>query len=149
MRRIMYLGMLSAGLMLAGCQSTTQNANADKNNSQSVHADAQRIKSHLRFLSDDLLEGRDTGARGHEIASLYIASELEGYGLTPAGDNGSFLQRAPFRQASLDQASPSFVLETAKGTVGLAYPKQYITSASPVSEPVSYTHLTLPTKRIV
>ena len=32
--------------------------------------DTQRIKSHLFFLADDLLEGRDTGSRGHEIAAL-------------------------------------------------------------------------------
>ncbi|WP_339900679.1 M28 family metallopeptidase [Paraglaciecola polaris] len=134
MRQIMYLGMLSAGLMLAGCQSANQNALQDPPAKQNIHADAERIKSHLRFLSDDLLEGRDTGSRGHEIASLYIASELEGYGLKPAGDDGGFLQRAPFRQASLEQSSPSLVLETAKGKVDLAYPKQYITSASPVSE---------------
>ncbi|MBN1938423.1 MAG: hypothetical protein JW843_02485, partial [Candidatus Aminicenantes bacterium] len=29
------------------------------------------IEAHIRFLSDDLLEGRLTGTRGVEIAALY------------------------------------------------------------------------------
>ena len=32
-------------------------------------AAANRVESHVRFLADDLLEGRDTGSRGHEIAA--------------------------------------------------------------------------------
>ena len=60
----------------------------------------------MSFLADDLLEGRDTGSRGHEIASLYIANEFKKYGLTPAGDNNSFMQRVGFRKGLLDTNSP-------------------------------------------
>jgi hypothetical protein len=54
---------------------------------------ADAIKSHMRFLSDDLLEGRAPGTRGDELATLYIASQLESYGLEPAGDDGTYFQR--------------------------------------------------------
>jgi Zn-dependent M28 family amino/carboxypeptidase len=50
------------------------------------------LKGHIRFLSDDLLEGRGTGARGGEIAAKYIAAQLEELGAKGAGDNGSFFQ---------------------------------------------------------
>src|SRR5690349_15515439 len=30
---------------------------------------ADRIKAHITFLADDLLEGREAGTRGHEIAA--------------------------------------------------------------------------------
>src|SRR5689334_18489713 len=50
------------------------------------------LKAHIRFLSDDLLEGRGTGARGGEIAAKYIASQLEAIGAKGAGENGSFFQ---------------------------------------------------------
>jgi Zn-dependent M28 family amino/carboxypeptidase len=50
------------------------------------------LKAHIRFLSDDLLEGRGTGARGGEIAAKYIAAELEALGAKGAGANGSFFQ---------------------------------------------------------
>jgi Zn-dependent M28 family amino/carboxypeptidase len=54
--------------------------------------DSERIRAHVRFLADDLLEGRGTGARGGDIAALYIASQFALDGLKPAGDNGTFFQ---------------------------------------------------------
>ena len=58
--------------------------------------DAQRIRAQVRFLSDDLLEGRGTGARGGDIAAKYIATQFALDGLQPAGDNGSYLQKVEF-----------------------------------------------------
>jgi Zn-dependent M28 family amino/carboxypeptidase len=55
----------------------------------------ERIRAHVRFLSHDLLEGRGTGQRGGEIAAEYIATQFALYGLKPAGDNGSYLQKVP------------------------------------------------------
>src|SRR5688572_32015019 len=57
--------------------------------------DAHRIREHVRFLSLDLLEGRGTGQRGGDIAAEYIAAQFALYGLKPAGDGGSFLQKVP------------------------------------------------------
>jgi Zn-dependent M28 family amino/carboxypeptidase len=54
-----------------------------------------RIRWHVRFLSHDLLEGRGTGQRGGEIAAEYIATQFAEYGLRPAGDNGSYMQKVP------------------------------------------------------
>ena len=51
-----------------------------------------KLKAHIKFLSDDLLEGRGTGARGGEIAAKYIAAQLEAVGAKGAGENGSFFQ---------------------------------------------------------
>jgi Zn-dependent M28 family amino/carboxypeptidase len=50
------------------------------------------LKAHIRFLSDNLLEGRGTGARGGELAAKYIAAQLEKIGAKGAGENGSFFQ---------------------------------------------------------
>ncbi|HXI47428.1 MAG TPA: M28 family peptidase [Steroidobacteraceae bacterium] len=58
--------------------------------------DAHRIAEHVRFLANDLLEGRGTGTRGGDIAANYIASQFALYGLKPAGDNGSYLQKVEF-----------------------------------------------------
>jgi Zn-dependent M28 family amino/carboxypeptidase len=57
--------------------------------------DPQRIREHVRFLSHDLLEGRGTGQRGGDIAAEYIATQFALYGLKPAGEGGSFLQKVP------------------------------------------------------
>ena len=58
--------------------------------------DPERIRAHVRFLSDDLLEGRGTGARGGDIAAKYIATQFALDGLKPAGDEGGYLQRVEF-----------------------------------------------------
>jgi Zn-dependent M28 family amino/carboxypeptidase len=50
------------------------------------------LKAHIKFLADDLLEGRGTGARGGELAAKYIAAEMEQLGLKGAGADGSFFQ---------------------------------------------------------
>ena len=55
----------------------------------------EHIRWHVRFLAHDLLEGRGTGQRGGDIAAEYIATQFAEYGLKPAGDNGSYLQKVP------------------------------------------------------
>src|ERR1700686_1280165 len=60
------------------------------------------FRAHMAFLADDLLEGRGTGARGHEIAARYVAAQFEGIGLKPAGQDGAYFQRVPFRQLKVE-----------------------------------------------
>jgi len=55
----------------------------------------ERIRAHVHFLSHDLLEGRGTGQRGGDIAGEYIATQFSIYGLKPAGDNGTYMQKVP------------------------------------------------------
>jgi hypothetical protein len=55
----------------------------------------EHIRWHVRYLSHALLEGRGTGQRGGDIAGEYIATQFAEFGLKPAGDNGSYLQKVP------------------------------------------------------
>ncbi len=55
----------------------------------------ENIRAHVRFLSHDLLEGRGTGQRGGDIAAQYIGTQFALYGLKPAGDNGTYMQKVP------------------------------------------------------
>jgi len=55
------------------------------------NADRNRIEGDLRFLADDLLEGRGTPSRGLDVAALYLANQLRAAGWKPAV-NGSYLQ---------------------------------------------------------
>ncbi len=50
------------------------------------------LREHIKFLSHDLLEGRDTGSRGEKIAGEYMAAQFAMNGVKPAGDNGTFFQ---------------------------------------------------------
>jgi hypothetical protein len=67
---------------------------------QSGDAAAQRVRADVEFLASDLLEGRDTGSRGYDIAAAYVASQFRAIGLEPGGTGGSWYQQVPFRRAS-------------------------------------------------
>lgn len=68
------------------------------------------IEAHVRFLADDLLEGREAGTRGYDIAALYAAAQFGALGLTPAGDDGGWYQRVPLLKGTR-------VLEGARATL--------------------------------
>ena len=53
------------------------------------------LRGHIRFLADDLLEGRGPGSRGDELTRLYIATQLQSLGYTPAAADGSWVQPVP------------------------------------------------------
>jgi hypothetical protein len=72
-------------------------------------ADGRRWWSHVAFLADDALEGRDTGSPGHRKAAEYVAREFEKLGLRPAGTEG-FLQPVEFRSRTIDEAHSRLAL---------------------------------------
>ncbi len=49
------------------------------------------LRAHVKFLADDLLEGRGPGGRGGMLAAKYIAAQFEALGLEPAADH-NYLQ---------------------------------------------------------
>jgi Zn-dependent M28 family amino/carboxypeptidase len=77
--------------------------------------DAERIRAHVIFLSHDLLEGRGTGQRGGDIAAQYIATQFALYGLKPAGDNGTYMQKVPMVGVTRT-AETTFSLAPASGS---------------------------------
>jgi Zn-dependent M28 family amino/carboxypeptidase len=90
--------------------------------------DPERIRAHVKFLADDLLEGRGTGTRGGDIAANYIATQFALYGLKPAGDNGTYLQKVAFTGV-LTQPGSSMSLVPSKGTtIDLKLSDDYVTS---------------------
>jgi hypothetical protein len=83
------------------------------------------LAAHVRFLSDRLLEGRETGTRGAELAAKYVAAEFEQLGLAPLGPDRSFLLPVELRR-SIAVAESSTVALTIGGhtetlTPGLDY----------------------------
>jgi Peptidase family M28 len=52
------------------------------------------VRAQMSFLASDALQGRGSGTREEWIAASYIGSQLEQYGIEPAGDDGTYLQRA-------------------------------------------------------
>ena len=54
-----------------------------------------KIRAHVAFLASDLLEGREAGSKGYDIAANYVASQFAQVGLKPAGDDGTWFQTVP------------------------------------------------------
>src|SRR5690348_4544265 len=50
------------------------------------------MDAHLKYLADDLLEGRAPATRGGALAAKYIAAQFEALGLEPAANDGSYFQ---------------------------------------------------------
>lgn len=114
---------LAAAVTLLACSKPASELSQPK-------ANHLLIESHLSFLADDLLEGRDTGSRGHEIASLYIAKQLQGLGLTGGAADGSFYQQVPMRKAALVPGSAKLSFQFADQALDLSYPQQFFTGPS-------------------
>jgi hypothetical protein len=93
----------------------------------------EAIAAHMRFLSDDLLEGRLTGSRGHEIAVQYVATELEAMGLKPAGANGTWFQSVPLRKVDLVAEQSSFELLRDGKSHTLVFGQDYLMDGNPLA----------------
>jgi Zn-dependent M28 family amino/carboxypeptidase len=125
----MKIKFIIAGLLIgaaAGCASTPTPVSSEMVNV----ASAQAIEAHMQFLAADALAGRETGSKEHEIAALYIATQLQALGLLPAGDNDSYFQRVPIRTARLAQDSARFMLHVDGKSTALSYPKAFFTGPS-------------------
>ena len=100
-----FIGFLGLG-PLAAHAAPARPAPAPAQSSEKVRELAAAAKpnegalaAHIRFLADDLLEGRAPAARGDELAMRYVAAAFERLGLKPYGDgtgaDRGYVQRFP------------------------------------------------------
>ena len=64
--------------------------------STSAAASAASLRRTVEFLASEELAGRMTGSEGSRLAADYLASQLQGAGLQPGGDKGTFFQEFEF-----------------------------------------------------
>src|SRR5438067_6376243 len=88
--------------------------------------DPERIRAHVRFLSHDLLEGRGTGQRGGDIAAEYIATQFALYGLKPAGENATYMQKVPMVGITLAQETTFSLVSANRGAQDLKQLTDYV-----------------------
>lgn len=68
---------------------------------------AENLKRDLDYLSSDELQGRNTPSPGYDRAGAYIVARLEKAGLSPAGDNGTYLQHYTMRESQVETEAAS------------------------------------------
>jgi hypothetical protein len=125
------LHRILAPLLLLGPAATAAQDGMDAA-LQSVRAEA--IRAHMAFLADDLLEGRETGTRGHQLAANYVATQLDLLGLNPAGDDGGFLQWMPLRRTQQIEAACRFTLVGESEAQELVFAQHYLMTGDALRE---------------
>lgn len=122
------------GLVLAACAGgpAVVPASAERAAAESSAVDVagqtitpRDMEAHIAYLASDELRGRDTPSPGLEKAAAYIAGEFEAFGLEPAGEHGSFLQRYPYGIRGLDTTATRLVVRGPEGRKTLAYGADY------------------------
>ncbi|HSB64116.1 MAG TPA: M28 family peptidase [Thermoanaerobaculia bacterium] len=114
--------LLSGFLALAAFTIVAQDAlvsPAQESAGSAITADL--LRSHMRFLSSDLLEGRGPATRGDQLAEAYIRAQLEGLGLAPGAPGGGWIQRVPLvgiRRTSSEPATFKSGRGTLSGVLG-------------------------------
>lgn len=88
-----------------------------------------RFRSHVRFLGDDLLEGRAAGTRGYDLSAAWLAARFEALELDPAGDEGSWFQHVPFVRSTLESAA--MILHERSGDRALALYSDFVVQPDP------------------
>jgi Zn-dependent M28 family amino/carboxypeptidase len=96
-----------------------------------------QLRGHIRFLADDLLEGRGPGTRGDELAQRYIAAQFESLGLAPSAPAGGWYQAVPL--LGVRSAPPETItLSHAQQTLQLRRMQDFVFSSGRPAEHVGF-----------
>jgi hypothetical protein len=122
MRTAGFLTVLSLLFTASSCTSAPGATLAPPANDPAVGAEsitADDMHGRIYFLASDALLGRDTPSPGLESAAAYLVGEYRRMGLEPAGENGTFYQRYPFRprgNPAVEVSYPPNVVAVVRGS---------------------------------
>jgi len=104
------------GIRLRAILAITFGLSAQAGIAEGLGVSGAAIKAHTAFLASDLLEGREAGTRGYDIAAEYVATQFALYGLKPAPGSTGYFQNVPLRRRSLQPDGVRFEMRTKNGT---------------------------------
>jgi len=123
-RRVLVFASL---LAIVACESATD-ADAGPNMADDVPAlDRAVIAQHMRTLSSDEFLGRGPGQEGGDIASDYLASRYEEYGLE--APDGSYFQTVPMVGTTTNPATVSLSFSGPNASVTPRYLTEFVLNA--------------------
>ncbi len=88
----------------SGAQPAPSLGSTDRSHAATPRVCRTCIRAHMEFLASDALRGRGSGTADELLAATYVASQLRQYGVTPAGDNRTYIQRCVVIQQKLTVA---------------------------------------------
>jgi aminopeptidase YwaD len=98
----------------AGKRTQVGRSVATRATTAAAQVSERNVRAHMEFLASDAMQGRGSGTQFELLAGQYIASQLQQYGVEPAGDTGgagrkSFIQTVTLtRQAFADAPALTF-----------------------------------------
>ena len=100
MMKTVWIAVATAPLMLLAAPATART-------DQPADADTRAWWKITTALSNDAMDGRDTGSAGYDRAAQMVADSFKRAGLTPLGDNGGWFQQVPMDEIAVDSATLS------------------------------------------
>jgi Zn-dependent M28 family amino/carboxypeptidase len=92
---------------------------------QHLEISTEKLRAHVKYLASDELEGRGVGTRGGQLATNYLAAQLQAEGVAPAGENGSYFQAVPLVGVQTTNASRLSFTSKA-GTTAFKYVTDFV-----------------------
>ena len=128
---------LVIGVVTLACVSGASARQAPDGVAKSADISATRIRADVEFLASDLMEGRQAGTRGYDLAALYAATQLRAAGWEPAGGDGSYFQQVPLLEST--PVSSSLAVRATGGGESVAIPLPDEGLVAPGAERVELT----------
>ncbi len=122
--RYSLIGLVAVALMLAWIMRTATPLGTYL--APARQFDAASALTHIQTLAAPAMQGRETGAPGHEAAARYIAQEMEEIGLLPAGDKNTFIQTMASPRPHLVETPTLGILDEQGGTQALVYRRDFV-----------------------
>lgn len=97
------------------------------------------MRAHMAFLSSPLMEGRRSSSKTYAISASYVATQLQGIGLEPGGDAGSFYQDVTLLEATPANTTATLSLITDGTTARLSFPDEFLMGPDDVRDSTSVT----------
>ena len=97
--------------------------------------DPHDLKEWLSYIASDQLQGRAVFSSGLGLAASYLEGHLREWGVSPAGDNGSFLQTVKVLGVKVTRHST--VTVTVAGGGPVVAPADWVRVGRPGSETVT------------
>ena len=131
---------IAAAMLVAACApgnsatgTAPHPASADEPRPADVHIRPSAIDAHIRYLASDLMEGREAGTRGYDLAAGYIASQFRLLGLRPAGSDTDYFQEVPLQAHWVVRDGARMIVRPERGgrVTRLVLGEDFVVSSSP------------------
>lgn len=120
MTLLLRIAIVASAISMLACSIEKESATTVSREDALALITSANIKTHLAYLADDALEGREAGKAGYDLAASYVAEQLANMGVESAGNEGWY-QAVPLRTYKIDIESATLIVHRDDGDESLRY----------------------------